>query len=405
MPTARSASLVKGGLLAAAAGLFAIYAAGFSLRYNERYLDGGIEGGVYRGDGIVRLHAVFKKVAEGDALELGDADTAAIRETLRERPLNAQALAIIGLGAISASGSDQAGSRLMALADKVSRREPLSQVWLIEAASTSGDVREAIRHYNAALSVKPELSPSLFPVLTNALDFAEVRGALRPLILRGAPWLPSFVTSASTSANLDSLLALVLPVSEKLKDGAYGQANATIIYRLAAEGRQADAINYAKSVMQGFSEFEFAKFGVTGFTQDERLGNLSWRLTDGETITASADATGEVSADIQPAAQGPIMARDVMVAAGRQYEFMQDVQRNSGPPLASLRWQATCPAVYGGKIIWSQIVPTDERTMKYKSAFFVPSNCHVLRAELLVVGPDGQLPSSIKVSGLSLAPN
>lgn len=399
---ASARGIVKGSLLALAAVIGAACAATFSLRAAERYNPAWSAPGAFARDGIVRLHAVLTAVGEDEAYRIGAADAASIRRSLIERPLNAQAIAVTGLSKIGASGSDQAANPFMVLADRASRRDPISQVWMIEAASAAGDVPQAIRHYNAALSVKPELGAVLFPVLTGALGFAEVRDALKAPLKAGAPWMPAFIAAAAAAGDLDGVLALAASAPERMKAPAYKPASAAILYRLVASGRIADARKLASQVVPGLPDNAFTDFAITPATRDERLGNLAWQLTDNEGISAAVEADGAVTAELQPLARGAILVREVAVTGGRQYEFHQTVARTSGPAPSSLRWQAICPAAEGAPVVWSQLVPTEEHPMKYKSEFAVPAGCHVVRMELVTVGPEGQLPSAIRIYDLSL---
>lgn len=398
----RVLGILKGGLLTLVALASATYAAAFSLRAAERYNPAWDKPGTFARDGIVRLHAVLAQVGEDEAAQITAADAAAIRTSLIERPLNAQAIAVTGLSKISASGSDKAANPFMALADRVSRRDPVSQVWMIEAASAAGDVPEAIRHYNAALSVKPELGAVLFPVLTGALGFAEVRDALKAPLKAGAPWMPSFIATAAASGDLDGALALAASAPERMKAPEYQQANASLLYRLVASGRLADAQKRARQVVPGLPDSALTDFGITTITRDDRLGNLAWRLTDNEGISTVAEEEGTVTAELQPLARGAVLAREIPVAGGQQYEFRQTVARTSGPAPSSLRWQATCPAVEGTPLVWSQLVPTEERPTQYKSTFKVPAECYILKMEIVTVGPEGQLASSIRIYDLFL---
>lgn len=399
---ARARSILKRGLLTLVALAGATYAAAFSLRAAERYNPTWDKPVTFAQDGIVRLHAVLAKVGEGEAAEINATDAAAIRASLIERPLNAQAIAVTGLSKISASGSDQAANPFMALADRVSRRDPVSQVWMIESASAAGDVPAAIRHYNAALSVKPELGAVLFPVLSGALGFGEVRDALKAPIRAGAPWMPSFIATAAASGDLDGVLALVASAPERMKAPEYKQANAAILYRLVASGRLADAQKLARQVATDLPDSALTDFAITPATRDDRLGNLAWQLTDNEGISAAVEEDGTVSVELQPLTRGAILAREIPVAGGQQYEFRQTVARTSGPAPSSLRWQATCSAVEGTPVVWSQLLPTEERPIQYKSIFKVPIECHVLKLELVTVGPEGQLSSSIRIYDLFL---
>lgn len=385
--------------------MVAAYAAGFSLRANERQIVEGAGRGYFASDGVVRMRVTLERIANDPEAAIDEADIKAIGASLRDEPLNSKALAVLGYAPPDAGGST-AQKRLMVLADQVSRREPLSQIWLIEDASASGDVRGAIRHYHAALSVQPSLHDKLMPILAAAIDFPEVREALRPLIVSEAKWMPTFISLASTSSKLDSLLGLVMAPSVKLNSDAFGQANANIVFRLVAEGRSSEASQYARRFIPGYQEGVLSDLSITPATLDERLGQMAWSLTDGDQISAKADAQGAISVTIQPAARGAVMSRFVSIASGL-YEFRQTIRRQSGLAPASLRWQASCVGAEAGvgAPFWSQLVPTSEAAVQYRSNISVPSACRIIKIDLLTVGPESQLPTEIIISNIGLGPH
>lgn len=380
----------------------AFLAAEFSLRTVERFNSNlGIAAKIYPQDGIVRLNSIFLKIAETQSYNISQLDADAIKATLRGHPLNARALSVLGLHEISRSGSDSVGAPYMELADRLSRRDPISQLWLIEAASNAGNVGEAIRHYNAALSVKPELSAQLFPVLMDALRYPEVQSALRKRFLESAPWTPAFFKNVASSAGLNDVLMLAWPMAAQLRGTEFEEANAEVVYRLAAMGSSDKAMQYAERIFPGFSHPKFAKFSVSPFTLDRRLGKLAWQLTDNESISAISDASGNVDVNAQPGARDPAMARDVIVAPNQTYELQQTIQNVSVIKMSSIRWRAKCISIRDTPIIWEQSVPVD-KYYRYKNTIKIPSNCRLLRIELTLFGPEGQLPAEIKISNLDL---
>lgn len=390
--------------------LGALVAAGwtldFSLRSAVREDEAQAFAAAYADDGLVRLVRVLRGLGEEPGYQVASKDAAAIRDTLVRHPLNAQALAVWGLSLATRQQSEQAALPFMTLADRVTRREPISQVWLIEAASAAGNVPEAIRHYNAALATNPPLQANLLPVLVGALDFPDVQQALRPYV-RTAPWMPAYLAMASASARTDSVLGLVSGGGAALATEAFSPAQAMLIRRLAAEGRFDAALGHASTVWSDFDRKAFARFAVTAATLDPRLGGLSWTLADNEGMGASLE-DGTVVATLEPLGRGAVLARDVPVQAGGAYQLIQTVAVDSGPRPASLRWRANCvpadPAQAAAEF-WTQLVPTSQTATTYRTAFSVPAGCNLAHLELVAFGPEGQLPTSLRISGLDLVRN
>ena len=397
--TRRAGTLLwAAGALAAAA-----WTLDFSLRSAVREDEAPAFAAIYADDGLVRLVRVLRGLGEEQAYQVDRDDALAIRDSMGGHPLNAKALAVWGLSQASEQKAEQAALPLMTLADKVTRREPISQVWLIEAASAAGDVPGAIRHYNAALSTNPPLQASLLPVLVAALDFPDVQQALRPYV-RTAPWMPAYLAMAATSARTDSVLALVAGAGKDLSAEAFAPVQAILIRRLAAEGRADAALAHARAVWPDYDRKAFARFAVTPATLDKRLGTLAWALADSEGIGAALE-DGAVVATLEPLGRGAVLARDVAVQAGATYQLIQTVGVDSGPRPTSLRWRASCvPAdpSQPATEFWSQLVPVTSTATTYRTALTVPTGCGLAHLELVAFGPEGQIATTLRLSGLDL---
>lgn len=390
--------------------LAALAAAGwtldFSLRSAVREDEAPAFAALYADDGIVSLVRVLRGLGEDQAYRIDRGDAEAIRRSLDDHPLNARALAVLGLSHASEAQSEQAALPFMTLADRVSRREPISQVWLIEAASAAGNVPEAIRHYNAALSTSPPLQTTLLPVLVAALDFPDVQQALRPYVAT-APWMPAYLATAAASARTGSVLALIAGSGASLSAERFAYSHATLIRRLAAEGRGDLALRHARQVWGDFDAKDFARFGLSEATQDIRLGTLAWTLADSEGVGAGLE-DGAVVATLEPLGRGTVLGRDVMVQPGATYQLIQTVALESGPRPTSLRWRAACvPAdpAQAASEFWSQLVPVSATATTYRTALAVPAGCNLARLELVAFGPEGQLPATLRISGLDLQRN
>ena len=389
-------------ILAALGLATAAYGAGFSLRENERQQNIGAGAGYFSDDSIVQMRATLEKIAADPETRVSGSSLRTIRGALADLPLNSKALALLGFSAGEGTRNQESHRRLMVVSDRVSRREPLSQLWLIEEGSASGDVRGAIEHYDAALSVHPQLREKLFPILASAIEYPEVRRELKILAKSVPQWMPGFIAIASTSSDLSGLVDLIASIpSESLNVRDYQLANANILFRLSSEGRKEDASRFAKRVMPGFNEKLFSEMAVLPTTLDERLGAMAWKLTDNEEVTAVQDSQGSVNVSVQPGSHGTVMTRHLSLTPAR-YNFTQTISRNGGPSPASLAWHAMCLLPTDEKLIWSQLVPVAEDAIQYRSQFDVPAECKLVRFDLIVIGPESQVPAEFIISHLSL---
>jgi hypothetical protein len=78
-------------------------------------------------------------------------------------------------------------------AARVSRREPRTQLWLIEHYAQQNDTARTLNHYDILLMTKPVIQRLLFPRLSNAIADAPIRAALIPYLRQDKAWMSGFL--------------------------------------------------------------------------------------------------------------------------------------------------------------------------------------------------------------------
>lgn len=103
--------------------------------------------------------------------------------------------AVTTLGFLAALDGDRArADRLFRFAERLTRRDPASQLWLIEQHVSRNDIGGALAQYDKALRGSSSLRAQLYPILVAASSDPAIA---RPLnrMLRGRPnWWAEFIT-------------------------------------------------------------------------------------------------------------------------------------------------------------------------------------------------------------------
>ncbi len=150
-------------------------------------------------DGRIGVRLAEQLVTSGNAgpAQFAHAERIA-RRALRDEPLSAGALTVLGLNA-QRRGDTAAARALFARSDALSRRELGTRLWLIEDAVARGDIAGALRHYDIALRTSTRAPDLLYPVLASAsADPRIARETVR--VLEGRPaWSGMFVDYLATS--------------------------------------------------------------------------------------------------------------------------------------------------------------------------------------------------------------
>jgi hypothetical protein len=247
----------------------------------------------------------------------------------------------------------------MASADAVSRRDAFSQLWMIEQKSGADDVKGAVRHYNALLSVHPAMQASLLPVLVSAVAYSEVRAAIRPYLnpeMRWG-WSEPFLALASQRVEVGQYRELVEPVASRLRGDGYAVSNARIIYRMLQSGLAGDAWKLFSLFAPNVDVAAFRAFAPNGANLDPKWQPLSWTLGQSDDISASVDGSGTIDVTVAPTARGLIASRDVGVISSSTYVLGHRSIYEPGSPRASLRWSVYCSVQNGAHLITDRFVP------------------------------------------------
>ena len=356
----------------------------------------------YPSDGLAAVNAFAAELKTNPQFIISSYDTDAARASLVSRPLNANLLSFYGLRAASVGKSGLAGA-LMASADAVSRRDAFSQLWMIEQKSGANDVKGAVSHYNALLSVHPAMQATLLPVLVSAVAYPEVRAAIRPYLTPETKWGTPFLDLASQRVDVDEYQDLVEPIASRLRGDGYAVSNARLIYRMLQWGLAGDAWKLLPLLAPDVDVAAFRAFAPSGANLDPKWQPLSWVLGQSDDISASVDGDGTINVAVAPTARGLIASRDVAVISSSTYVLGHRSIYEPGSSPASLRWSVYCVAQNGPQLIVDRFVPATANSKLVQLTVEVPENCNLVRVELSALGSGGQLSSMVQITDLTLA--
>jgi hypothetical protein len=353
-------------------------------------------------DGLAAVNAFAAELKDNPQFLISSRDADAARASLLRRPLNASLLSFYGLREVSI-GKPELANALMASADTISRRDALSQLWMIEQKSSAGDVKGAVAHYNALLSVYPAMQATFLPVLVSAVAYPEVRAAIRPYLNSETNWSAPFLDMASQRVEVSQYGDLVGPIASRLGDDGYTVSNARITYRMLQSGLAGDAWKLFSLVAPNVDVGAFRTFAPGGANLDPKWQPLSWVLGQSDDISASVDADGTFDVTVAPIARGIIASRDVAVISSSTYILGHRSIYEAGSPRASLRWSAYCVAENGPQLIVDRFVPGTANSKLVQLSVDVPQNCNLVRVELGALGSEGQLSSTVKITDLTFS--
>jgi hypothetical protein len=185
--------------------------------------------------------ATVKDRARADALA---------KRALQQDPTAVAAVATLGINA-DVRGDKAAARRYFTYAQKLSRRDLRTQLFMIEDAVQRNDIRGALHQYDMTLRVFPTLSDMLYPVLASASSDSEIRRELIRTLAGQPVWSESFVNYASGDRRDPKSTAALFLELRRAGISVPETARASVVNVLIAGGQTEAAWSYYAAIHPG----------------------------------------------------------------------------------------------------------------------------------------------------------
>lgn len=111
---------------------------------------------------------------------------------LRQDPTAVLAASTLGLDA-GIRGANAEARRYFAYAQRMSRRDLRTQLWMIEDAVGHGDIPRALHQYDITLRVFPKMGELLYPILASASADRSIRNEVVKTLISKPMWGENFI--------------------------------------------------------------------------------------------------------------------------------------------------------------------------------------------------------------------
>lgn len=308
--------------------------------------------------------------------------------------------AVVTLGFERQRQGDVAGARrLLAYAQRLSRRDLQTQLWAIEDAVTRGDVPGTLQHYDIALRTSREAPDILFPVLSAAIVQPEVRAALVSTLRARPLWAAAFIGHVAGSETDPRVVAQLFTALRRAGLSISPDASAAVINRLVAGGEVDMAWQHYATLRRGADRRSARdpQFAATPGTPSV----FDWiASTDATMTTALGAADGAGFGFALSPGSGGLLVQQLQWLPPGDYRLEG---RSSGieQPASSLPyWVLVCR--HGGEL-GRVIVPAGDNG-RFAGRFTVPSNCPVQTLALVGRASDAIGGVSGQIDHLALRP-
>jgi hypothetical protein len=319
---------------------------------------------------------------------------------LQLNPLDPKALWSL---AVESDPEDPARTgRLARLASQVSRRHVPAQIWLLEEHVAAGQVNAALKQYDLLLSLRPEASARLVPILLEAASASPaVRIALARYVRR--PWFAPLLSRAAQRPDRMDFLPLLKAYlrTQHIDKGASAAARQLAGHVSDGQFEMARSLHTQLSIIPAAVTEQFA---ITPVTSDPRWGVLTWQPVTAPELFVDIDARrGDMMLRLAPDEQVVFLQRTTLLQPGR-YRLGFVVGAGSIGELPELGLDVACllgpNGARSGPAASYRIRAL--RVRSYVVELDVPRDCPSQTWRWSAAGGGSQLPSSLRLGPLTL---
>ncbi len=321
------------------------------------------------------------------------------RKALRQDPVNVPAAVVLGLNA-QLRGDVAMARRAFAYAERLSRRDLITQLWGIEEAVKRNDISDAVHHYDVVLRVKPEMREVLFPVLAAASTEGPVQTKLVRTLTLKPSWGEEFINYMAAKGTDPQATAALFNRLTRSGINASDTAKATLLNAFIANDRLEQAWSYYATIRTGVSR---DRVRDPSFAKRPDVPTLfDWvAVEDGGIASTLERGSFSFSA---PASIGGAMLQQFQLLPPGDYRFRGHSIDVDQPDDALPYWTLICK---GGKELGRvDVLRSGQSNGHYAGMFRVPLDCPS-QTLTLVARPSEKiagLSGSIDYAGLEPSP-
>lgn len=318
---------------------------------------------------------------------------------VQSRPLNVSALRTMALVHVAEKNVPSART-LMLLSDRLTRRDVVSQMWLMRDKAEQNDVRQTLRHMDNVLSSNNNVEPILFPILAKAMTDPSVPQDLAILVKQDRPWLKAFLSFSVTETAYAKGLADTVRLAGGLPPGTdYRGYESDILWLLAKADDLPTAAQLVVAIRRATPAL-LADGRMTKGTTNVDMGPFAWAISDNTDISTTYDGEGRVRASVLPGKNGTFLQRTMALPPGA-YQIQSQTQLDSENAAPVTGLQINCVNAEKSVILTAENnVSAQKRALG--GMFSVPNDCPLQRILFIAVGADSQFQSEFILSDITV---
>jgi hypothetical protein len=346
-------------------------------------------------DAQARSRLAGQLVANQDAPEAQEAATALATDAVRRDPIVPVAFRAL---AMAQDGDDQIAKRrafaLIEQSQRLSRRDQLTQIWLIQHYIERGEITEVMPHVDIALRASSSGEQTLFPLLVGAFEDDRLFEALEARLREEPEWRYSFLAYLVAYSNdLERATRLSQPLLNP-QDPTDRKVVDALLQRLVNGGE----FDLAWDAYTGFGLIKGAATPAGslidgGFDGQKVAAPFGWQLTDTPDVFASIvrDPAGEgtvLTLSASPGHSGDA-ARQLLKLSSGTYRFQARVGSVPQDPFERPEVRMECAGGPRQRIL-TRMKPArgGAASQTIEHQFSVPAGCRFQWLSVSLAGSD-----------------
>lgn len=326
------------------------------------------------------------------------------RALLPSAPLSSALMQSVAIG-LDAVGDKRGAARAMAAANRLSRRDGMTQMWLATEALGRKDAVAGLKHFDTFLrTYKPADTAVAIDQMVVLLRFPEARRELARYVTPGNPWYNRFISAAVARAPAATHVADLLLGVDTVPDSEFLRAQyAELFKRLMRERAYAPALRLYPR-LPGAKPDVLRTVSVTRETLSVGYRPAIWDFSDdadqgGSAIDADHGAALEFYASTDTVGVAGRKLFELPASSGPQ-AFYWTVVESSTNLEARARWRLRC--LVGPSLTTIESVDLLGFKPGTRMRLALPPGCRLAMLEMQMSGGIGRDAARVVVDRLAL---
>lgn len=321
-----------------------------------------------------------------------------LREAVVREPVNTYALST--LAAIEDYRNDKAGARtLFQLAEAMSRRNIVAQLWLIEDAVGRDRIDEVLVHYDRTMRISIDSRQALLPVLLSAATDPAILKSLLPMLARRPLWWKDYAQRlATTGGDTMVMAASIQAIRPDLRSAEERSLAEGVLRRMIALKDERRAILAANKIEGRRGPARSLRDG--DFETSDGLLPFAWWLRDENSVRAYRDSVpnGSMGLWIVSSDASGGAAQQLMGLPSGRYILSGAAGGVPDGPMLQPAVEMSCGN--GVSLTRFTLPPSDESGGSFRFRFDIPATNCVTQWVTLVTAPATD--SSVWIDNLAI---